>query len=149
MPVRLPRPEVVFFDLFGTLLRWSKSPRDAVAEALATLGHPVDPAEVYRRQREMERLFPPRDEHPAENEWQYWRHYDGELLSKLGVPSSKEALAAIRAEFERSVSLELAPDAVPTLQGLKDAHGKIGIISNATYGMLRDFDRLGLGKFFD
>jgi putative hydrolase of the HAD superfamily len=149
MPVRLPRPEVVFFDLFGTLFRWSKSPRDAVADALATVGRPVDPAEVYRKQREVERLFPPHDEYPAENEWQYWRHYDGELLLKLGVRTSKEALTAIREEFERNVRLDLQEDALPTLQGLKAAGARIGVISNATFGMMRDFERLGLGAFFE
>jgi len=149
VPVRLLKPEVIFFDLFGTIFRWTKNPRDAVADALQSVGQPVDPGEVFKKQRELDRLLPPQDEHPTDNEWQYWRHYDGELLKKLKVKPTDEALAAIRGEFDRHVQIELQADALPALKGLKEARARVGVISNATFGMLRDFERLELGARFD
>ncbi len=145
---RLPRPQVVFFDLFGTVFRWSKPPRQAIADVLVAAGRPVDPEEVNRARMEVEKKLPARDEFPADSEAQYWRHYDADLLAKLGIEPTLALLEAIRREFEENVRLELQGDAVPTLQALQGAGAKVGAISNATFGMRRDFARLRLDPFF-
>jgi HAD superfamily hydrolase (TIGR01549 family) len=145
---RLPRPQVIFFDLFGTVFQWSKPPRQAIADVLVAAGRPVDPEEVNRARLEVERKLPPRDEFPADSEAQYWRHYDGDLLARLGIDPAPALLEAIRREFEANVRLELQGDAIPTLQALQGAGAKVGAISNATFGMRRDFARLRLDPFF-
>jgi len=145
---RLPRPQVVFFDLFGTIFLWSKLPRVAIAEALATEGHNVDPEAVVRARVEVERKLPTRDEYPTDSEAQYWRHFDKELLARLGIEATPKLLSAIRREFERNVTLGLQADAIPTLEGLREQGAALGVISNATYGMRRDFARLKLEPYF-
>lgn len=145
---KLPRPEVIFFDLFGTLFRWSKSPRVAVAEALARHDYIVTPQAVLKARREIERKMPSRDEYPSESEPQYWNHYNEELLSKLQVPPSRELQAAIEAEFNQNVKIDLQPDAMPALQALRRTGVALGVISNATFGARRDFARLKLGPLF-
>lgn len=144
----LPRPEVVFFDLFGTLFKWSKLPRLAIADALARHGRVVDPEAVNAARMEVERKLPPRDEYPKESESEYWRHYDADLLGKLHVSPTPELLQAIREEFEEHVRLGLQEDALEALEGLKREGVKLGVISNATFGMRRDFERLKLGGYF-
>jgi HAD superfamily hydrolase (TIGR01549 family) len=146
---QLPRPQVIFFDLFGTIFEWSKPPRRAISEALAAHGHPVDPEDVNRARLEVERRLPTRDEHPAEDEAHYWRHFDGDLLQKLGVPTSPSLLAAIRDEFDAKVRLTLQSDAPAALQALRDYGARLGVISNSTFGMRRDLLRLGAERYFD
>jgi putative hydrolase of the HAD superfamily len=146
---RLPKPEVVFFDLFGTVFRWSKPPRIAVADALKAEGVKVDPEAVNRARMEVERRLPTRDEFPQEGEWQYWRHFDRQLLEKLGVDPTPAALESIRREFEANVTLSLQPDAEQALQGLKAQRARLAVISNSTFGMRRDLKRLGAEGYFE
>jgi HAD superfamily hydrolase (TIGR01549 family) len=145
----LPHPEVVFFDLFGTVFKWSKAPRDAMAAVLARAGHPVDSGVIYQQWREIERRLPSKDEYPGDSEVQYWRHYDGALLTRLGIDPTDELVAQIRAEFERDVHLGLQEDALPSLAALKKAGARMGVISNSTHGMVRDFARLKLKPYFE
>jgi putative hydrolase of the HAD superfamily len=144
----LPHPEVVFFDLFGTVFKWSKPPRDAMASALARAGHPMEASTIYQQWREIERRLPPKDEYPSDSEVQYWRHYDGALLTRLGINPTDELVAEIRAEFERDVRLGLQDDALASLEALKKAGARMGVISNSTHGMMRDFARLNLKPYF-
>lgn len=145
---KLPRPEVIFFDLFGTIFRWSKSPRVAISEVLTAHDYHVGPDAVLRARREIERKLPARDEFPADFEPQYWNHYNEELLKKLQVPPTAELLAAVEAEIRQNVEIGLQPDAMPALQALKRTGVSLGVISNATFGAKRDFMRLKLGPFF-
>jgi HAD superfamily hydrolase (TIGR01549 family) len=145
----LPRPHVVFFDLFGTVFKWSKPPRQAIADVLARHGHPIDPEAVWRACRAVERKLPTHDEFPGESEVQYWRHHDGEVLATLGVKATAELLGALRREIEQDVQLGLQDDALPALGALKAQGAKLGVISNATFGMLRDFARLGLDRYIE
>jgi len=144
----LPRPEVIFFDLFGTIFKWSKSPRFVIAEVLESHGYHVGPDAVLKARREIERKLPSKDEHPNDSEVQYWAHYDEELLRKLRVEPTGELIAEIRAAGEKEVHLGLQPDALPALQALKKMGVNLGVISNATFGAKRDFARLKLGPFF-
>jgi HAD superfamily hydrolase (TIGR01549 family) len=146
---RLPRPDVIFFDLYGTVFKWSRSPGEVIATTLSHGGHPMSSAEVNRKWKEVQAGLPLHDEYPGESEWQYWRHYDGALLQALGIPPSKELLVAIRAQFEQDVTLGLQEDAIPTLAGLRQAGARLGVVSNATFGMTRDFNRLEIGPFFE
>jgi HAD superfamily hydrolase (TIGR01549 family) len=145
---RLPRPDVIFFDLFGTIFQWTKPPRAAISDALATEGFEVAPEAVNKARVEVERKLPTKDEWPTESEVQYWRHFDRELLTKLGLKSNPKVLAAIRREFEANVRLELQADAVPTLKALREQGAALGVISNATFGMRRDLARLGVEPYF-
>ena len=145
---KLPRPEVIFFDLFGTIFKWSKSPRVAISEVLTAHDYHVPPDAVLKARREIERKLPARDEFPTDFEPQYWNHYNEELLGKLQVPPTPELLAAIEAEIKQNVDLGLQPDAMPALQALKRTGVSLGVISNATFGAKRDFMRLKLGPFF-
>lgn len=146
---RLPRPDVVFFDLFGTVFLWSKPPRVAMSDALATQGVQVAPEAVNSARLQVEKKLPTRDDFPTENEVQYWRHFDRQLLEKLGVKATPTVLSAIRSEFEANVRLTLQPDALPALTALRAQGAKLGVISNSTFGMRRDLAKLGAEGYFD
>jgi len=149
MTETLPRPQVIFFDVYGTIAKYSRPPRQVLADALRSRGVQADPDVVFRKQREIERQFPPHDEYPSDGEWQYWRHYDGELLMRLGVPISQEALDAIRHGFEESLTVDPAPEAHASLAALKAAGATLGIISNSNFGVRRDLARMDLARYFD
>lgn len=144
-----PWPEVVLFDFFDTLTRWTRAPRDVITEVLADHGTTVRPHHVFEQAMALARTFPRHDEFPQEGEWQYWRHHDPSLLSRLGVEPDGDVLADLRAAFEKQVRLEALPGAHDVVRAVTEGGVRVAVLTNATYGMLRDADRLGFTPLFE
>jgi putative hydrolase of the HAD superfamily len=144
-----PRPDLVLFDFFDTLTRWSRPPRDVICQVLDSHGVSVEPHRIFEEAMALSRTFPRHDEHPQDGEWQYWRHYDAALLRRLGADPRPEVLEDIQSAFERQVWLEALPNAHEVVRAVTGAGIRAALLTNATYGMLRDADRLGFSPLFE
>jgi putative hydrolase of the HAD superfamily len=140
---------VVFFDVGGTLLNFSVEPSALFSRILAEHGVLVEPADLYATMREVERAFPVPLGIAAKSEGEYWRAYDARILERLGLAPTQALLEEVHGRFQRELTLDCFPESVEVLRRIRQEGIPLGVISNASHGILGDLERNKIDEFFD
>lgn len=149
-PVSLPAsPKVVFFDVGGTLLNFSIEPSTLFSAILADHGVEIAPPDLYRAMRAVEATFPMPLGISAKSEADYWRAYDGHILQRFGVQATPAVLDDVLRRFKDELTLDCFPESAEVLEALRKRKVPLGVISNASHGILGDLERNGIAGFFD
>jgi HAD superfamily hydrolase (TIGR01549 family) len=143
------RPAVVFFDVGGTLLNFSIEPSQLFAQILGEHGVRVEPAALYRTMREVESAFPVPLGASAGSEADYWRAYDGRILARMGLAADGALLDEVARRFKAELTLDPFPETLAVLRDVQEAGFPMGVISNASHGILGDLERTGIRGFFE
>jgi putative hydrolase of the HAD superfamily len=139
----------VFFDVGGTLLRLTQEPSALFSRILAENGIHVAPADLYRTMREVEVDSPGILEPGANSEGAYWRAYDEQILGRLGLRPTTQVLEEVARRFAKEVELVPFPETKATLAAVRARGYPMGVISNASHGILGDLERTGISGFFE
>lgn len=106
-----------------------------------------DVARVLQATQEQLRREPfPRD---MQEEAEFFRRFDSEVLRRLSIPADPAILDTISLRFQQDLIFHVFDDVLPVLKDLQGAGYRLGIVSNATHqlpGMLRD---AGLTEYFE
>lgn len=158
--------QAVFFDVGGTLVRVAPSADVILTRTLEEFGHFVPPAEVIRRtgmdgpevnRTDLHRAVMPPSEasgtRPSPGsrttEAEALRLGDAVVLERLGIPATREILDALDRRFRTDPVVRLQEDALPALEGLREAGFRLGVISNASRRLPQGLRELGLDGFFE
>ena len=144
----------VFFDLGGTLLVMRRD--RIISMIMSDAGYSVTPEEVHSAYFGVEpkwlRDYGNRNTTPSEAEESY-RLLDLLVFNSLFPGRSKAEAARASGlmrsrwpEVQRSVALELYPDAWPTLERLKKDGYALALVSNAPPDTTKTIEALGLPK---
>lgn len=148
--VRTPtKPRVLFFDVGGTLLNFSIEPSQLFSQVLLEHGIEVPPEELYKTMRSVEAKFPLPLGISAASEGSYWRAYDDEILRAVGAPDDGDLLEEIQTRFKAELRLDCFPETAEVLESLSSTGIPLGVISNASHGILGDLERNGIAGYFD
>jgi len=142
----------VFFDLGGTLLVMRRD--RIVSKILTEAGYPAEPRDVssayFRVEPSWLSIYGERRMTGEETEEAY-RQLDAMIFRLLFPgqgPEEADRVSGLTRRLwpvvEKTVPLELYPDAIPTLARLKDERYKLGLISNAPPDTDRTIRTLGL-----
>jgi putative hydrolase of the HAD superfamily len=91
-------------------------------------------------------------ENTEEADERYYREINGAILQQAGAPMNDELihiLATLQREFENPAHFHLFPDAIPTLEALRAAGYRLGIISNWSWNLPDLCDGLGIMPYFE
>ncbi len=152
MPIR-----VVFFDMGDTLTTILPSWETLYVNCCAARGIHLELEAVAQASRE---VFGALDidearltyEKTEEADQRYYREINGEILRRAGAPDGDELLRildGLQREFEHPAHFHLFPDAVPTLEALRAAGYRLGIISNWSWNLPDLCDGLGISPYFE
>ena len=146
----------VFFDLGGTLLIMRRD--RIISQILSESGYSVGPEQVHSAYFNVEpswlAIYGARKMSGEETEEAY-RQLDGMIFKVLfpgrPVTEVERASTLMRqgwSRVEKSVPLELYPDAVPALEQLQAGGYKLALVSNAPPDTAKVIEALGLPKYF-
>jgi putative hydrolase of the HAD superfamily len=140
---------VIFFDVGGTLLHFNVEPSQMFSRIVAGQGIDVPPDALYRAMREVEASAPDLSGMGAKSEVDYWRAYDATILRRVGTEPTPALLDEVARRFREELTFELYPESVEVLQAIKDRGIPLGVISNASHGIVGDLERTGVASFFE
>jgi putative hydrolase of the HAD superfamily len=151
----------VLFDVGGTLVGPRESFGETYARVLAPLGL-VRSAETFEealRQQwdEMNRRVPvgvDRYSHLPGGERGYWLEFVRGVVGRVGDGSlpadfTDRVLDGLRDVFRNREAWDVFDDVVPTLETLREAGARMGVVSNWDSRLPAVLERLGLAHFFD
>jgi putative hydrolase of the HAD superfamily len=151
----------VLFDVGGTLLGPRESFGETYARVMGPLGlvRPVEAFEKALREQwdEMDRRVPvgaDRYSHFPGGERGYWLEFVRGVVERVGdgsLPADfpDRVLDGLRDTFRSRGSWEIFDDVVPTLETLREAGVRMGVVSNWDTRLPAVLDRLELTGFFD
>jgi putative hydrolase of the HAD superfamily len=148
----------VFFDAGETLLYPHPSFAELFAEVVREHGHRVDPARVQEVVSAYSQRFTDTVLTGEGRLWStspersraMWRGIYDVFLTEVGITEDHEALFdALYRRFTDLASYRLHPDALPTLERLRKAELKLGVISNFEEWLERLLESLEVSDFFD
>ena len=142
------KPAVVFFDVGGTLLNFNIEPSQLFSKILASHGVAAEPKSLYKTMREVEATFPVPLGISAASEADYWRAYDGKILERLGLSPTAPLLDEVSRRFKEELTLDPFPETVEVLKAIADLGFPLGVISNASHGILGDLERTKITRYF-
>jgi HAD superfamily hydrolase (TIGR01549 family) len=145
----------VFFDLGGTLLVMRRD--RIISKILSDAGYPVGESQVHYAYIQAEpswlSIYGERTMTGDETEEAY-RQLDAMIFRLLFPDRGPEEVDRVsgltRGQWpvvEKTVPLELYPDAIPTLERLRDDHYILGLISNAPPDTVKAIQSLGLPRY--
>jgi HAD superfamily hydrolase (TIGR01509 family) len=146
----------VFFDFGGTLLIMRRD--RIISRILSEVGYPADPEQVHSAYFSVEpswlKVYGDKTMSGEETQEAY-RQLDATIIRRL-FPGRTEAEVERVATFlrlgwprvEKTVPLELYPDALPTLSALRAKGYSLGLVSNAPPDTLGVIEAMGLRRFF-
>jgi len=146
----------VFFDFGGTLLIMRRD--RIISTILSEVGYSADPEQVHSAYFSVEpswlEVYGDKKMTGEETEEAY-RRLDA-MIFRLMFPGRREdevdrVSTLMRLGWprvEKTVPLELYPDALPTLEALKAGGYKLGMVSNAPPDTVDVIEALGLRRFF-
>jgi len=143
------RPAVIFFDVGGTLLHFNVEPSAMFARIVRDHGVAVEPDALYRAMREVEATAPDLAGMGAKSEVDYWRAYDASILRKVGTEPTPRLLDEIAERFRRELTFEPYPESLDVLRALRARGVPLGVISNASHGIIGDLQRTGVAGYFE
>ena len=129
-----------------------------IAKILSDAGYPIEVRQVhaayYRVEPSWLSTYGGKTMTGEENEEAY-RQLDAMTFRLLfpgrGAAEADRVSGLMRGRWplvEKTVPLELYPDAIPTLERLKDDHYILGLISNAPSDTVKTIQSLGLPRYF-
>lgn len=142
-------PEVIFFDIGGTLLNFNIEPSQLFSAIMKGHGLAVPPAALYRTMTAVEADFPTPLGISAQSEGAYWRAFDEQILARLGLKPTPEVLEEVARRFRTELTLEPFAESLKVLAQIQERGVPLGVISNASHGILGDIKRTGLSPFFE
>ena len=87
-----------------------------------------------------------------EADQRYYQEINGAILRRAGAPMNdavRTILEHLQREFETPAHFHLFPDAIPTLEALRGAGYRLGIISNWSWNLPDLCDGLGITGYFE
>jgi HAD superfamily hydrolase (TIGR01509 family) len=136
------------------------SPRRTLAEALSGVlsddGHSITEEEMRVAWEEADRWFWDEYHRPGNDTWsddarieEYWRHYHGVMLERLGIEAHREMLDRILASQFAADAWEPYPDVEPMLADVQQRGVRIGVVSDWGSNLRGIVADLGLDRYFD
>lgn len=153
MPIR-----AVFFDAGETLLYPHPSFAELFTEVLREHGHRVDPARVQEVVSAYSQRFTETAVSGEGRLWStspersraMWRGIYESFLTDVGITEDHDTLFdALYERFTDLASYRLHPDALPTLERLRKAELRLGVISNFEEWLERLLESLEVSHFFE
>src|SRR5688500_2359892 len=151
---RLPRPQVVFFDLGDTLVRAHPSWAGVYRLGLLDAGIEVDEGELERALADATRaggwVLDGHFEATAEASFDRIKQFDAAVLASLGHPDLlDEALRRVEAAFLERSAWYVFPDVLPAIEALDAAGVRLAVISNWLWGGHELLHSLELARHFE
>ena len=148
---------VVFFDMGDTLTTILPSWETLYVNVCARHGIHVDHDALVAATREVFGALDADEsrmtyEATEEADQRYYQEINGAILRRAGAPMNDQMrtiLAHLQAEFETPAHFHLFPDAIPTLESLRDAGYRLGIISNWSWNLPDLCDGLEITGYFE
>jgi putative hydrolase of the HAD superfamily len=148
---------VVFFDMGDTLTTILPSWETLYVDACARQGIHVDHDALVAATRAVFGALDADEsrmtyEATEEADQRYYREINGEILRRAGAPMDAQMrgiLDNLQKEFETPAHFHLFPDAIPTLETLRDAGHRLGIISNWSWNLPDLCDGLRITDYFE
>jgi putative hydrolase of the HAD superfamily len=151
----MERPEVIFFDVGDTLIRAHPSWAGVYREGLAEMGIEATEKDLERALLEETQIgawwnIEDRFEPTEENSWERIKNFDLAVLARMGLTDLDEsAIRSIENAFARRSAWYVYPDVSASLDVLKDAGIRMGVISNFVWGGPELIHALELARHFD
>ena len=149
------RPETIFFDVGDTLIRAHPSWPAVYREGLLEFGIDVPEDELARALLEETQADPwwlsedPFDPTP-ENSYSRIVEFDSRVLRRIGHSDlHDDAFRRIEEAFARRTAWHVFPDVVPSLDVLREAGVRMGVISNFVWGGVELIHDLELASHFE
>lgn len=154
--LKLLRPNVLYFDLVGTLIRGAKPIGQQYAEHAERFGARPDAARLdtafhHAMAAAPPMVFPGRSfDETAGLERLWWRSVVGEIVAQAGLsgPLAGETFerffSSLYTHFTTAAAWELYPDVLPTLGRLRRGGVSLGLITNYDSRVFGVLDALGL-----
>jgi len=150
--------KAVFFDWFNTLARYEPPREELHSQSLREFGIEVSPEEIRPGLMAADNYFfeenansPIEKREPRERAEVYMR-YENMILIKAGVEAGQELLPKIMQRLEqlfKRVTFILFDDVLITLERLKDKQLILGLLTNASEGLISIRRELGLDPYLD
>jgi len=148
---------VVFFDMGDTLTTILPSWETLYVNVCARYGIHVDHDALVAATREVFGALDADEsrmtyEATEEADQRYYEEINGAILQRAGAPMNDQMrtiLEHLQAEFETPAHFHLFPDAIPTLESLRDAGYRLGIISNWSWNLPDLCDGMGITDHFE
>jgi putative hydrolase of the HAD superfamily len=148
---------VVFFDMGDTLTTILPSWETLFVNACARHGIHVEHDALVAATREVFGALDADEsrmtyEATEEADQRYYQEINGEILRRAGAPMNdrmRTVLEHLQREFETPAHFHLFPDAIPTLERMRDAGYRLGIISNWSWNLPDLCDGLGITGYFE
>jgi len=144
-------------DAGFTLLSPKRTLADALSGVLNEDGHAVTQEELRAAWEDADRWFWDEYHRPGNDTWtddarieEYWRHYHGVMLDRLGLDGRREVLDRILASQFAADSWEPYPDVEPMLRAVREMGDvRIGIVSDWGSNLRSIVVDLELDRYFD
>ncbi len=148
---------VVFFDMGDTLTTILPSWETLYVNACARHGIHVEHDALVAATRAVFGALDADEsrmtyEATEEADQRYYQEINGEILRRAGAPMDAQMrtiLEHLQDEFETPAHFHLFPDAIPTLETLRNAGYRLGIISNWSWNLPDLCDGLGITGYFE
>jgi len=145
----------VFFDAGETIVYPHPSFPDLLAQILRQEGHELAPAAIREKLHVVADIFT--NAASAGELWstspersrRFWDRVYTRLLGELGVPFGGSLAAAIYGTFTDLANYRLFPDVLGTLDRIRAAGVRMGVVSNFEEWLERLLESLGVTKYFD
>jgi putative hydrolase of the HAD superfamily len=150
----IARPDVVFLDVGDTLIRAHPSWAAVYRLGLAEYGIEIEEKAIERALLEEARTgwwLQDDSFDPTEQEsWRRIKAFDAAVLARMGQPElPDEAFRSIEAAFARRSAWYVYPDVVPSVEAMRNAGLRLGVISNFVWGGVELIHDLELARHFD
>jgi len=145
----------VFFDAGETIVYPHPSFPELLSQILRGAGHEVDPAAIRDKVHVVADIFTNAATDgelwstSPERSRRFWDRVYGRLLGELGVPFGDDLAGAIYGTFTDLQNYRLFPDVLATLERLRAAGIRMGVVSNFEEWLERLLESLGVTTFFD
>lgn len=145
----------VLFDAGETLVHAHPTFMDLLAATLVAEGHPVEAAEVHGRSSVIASHF---SRAAAEGDlWttsasssrRFWHGVYRSVLDDLGIPASDALVDRVYGTFTDLANYRLFDDVLPTLDALRGAGVRLGLVSNFEEWLERLLVALGIADYFE
>lgn len=145
----------VFFDAGETIVYPHPSFPELLAQILREAGQDLDPAVIREKLHVVADIFTNAASEgelwstSPERSRRFWDRVYRRLLGELGVPFGDELARAIYETFTDLANYRLFPDVLATLNRLRSAGIRMGVVSNFEEWLERLLESLGVTTYFD
>jgi putative hydrolase of the HAD superfamily len=149
------RYSAVFFDAGETLVHPHPTFPDLFARILRREGHEVSPETIRDRIHVVaDRFKAAADSNELwttspDRSRRFWHDVYEIFLGDLGIAGANGLMDTVYAEFTDLANYALFDDVVPTLERLRGAGLRLGVVSNFEAWLERLLEELGVRSFFD